>query len=221
MTFTTAQLILAVIASVAVTTWLAGSHYLANSPAKAAKRDRTELEWTDRESTLVAGPTTIIGEGEIAGDRDALSTKLAAKIARDGIWPGGPIEIVESRDGRLEFVSPGEPANPRGQIHLESAGTGRTRYEYEVEYRALARLLKIGWIIQGAGLVVLAVAYWALHTWIAPAANPAIWAQSFQLIQVVHLLWPPFMLGHRYRSQYGQVRRQMDTLLRNLPHAAV
>jgi hypothetical protein len=221
MTFNTAQLILAVIASIAVTTWLASAHYLANSPAKAAKRDRTEPDWTDRESRIAAGTTTIIGEGEIAGDRDALSTKLAAKIARDGIWPGGPIEIVESRDGLLEFTSPGEPANPRGQIHLESAGTGRTRYEYQVEFRALGRLLKIGWIIQGAGLVVLAVAYWALHTWVAPAASPAVWAQSVQLVQVVHLLWPPFLFGHRYRTQYRQVRRQLDTLLRNLPHAAV
>jgi hypothetical protein len=221
MTFNTAQLILAVIATAAVTTWLAGCHYLANSQAKAAKRDRTEREWTDRESRLSVGPTTIIGGGEIAGERDALLTKLAAKIARDGIWPGGPIEIVESRDGLLEFVSPGEPANPRGQIRLASAGTGRTRYEYEVEFRGLGRFLKMGWIIQGAGLVMLTVIYGALHIWVTPAANPAVRAQSFQLVQVVHLLWPPFMLGHRYRSQYSQVRRQMDTLLRNLPHAAV
>ncbi len=109
-----APTILALIASVAVTSWLYAAFYLANSPALAAKRGKTEPGKVDPGSGLAPGPTTFV----------------------------------------------------------------------------------------------------------ATSANPAIWAQSFQLIQVVHLLWPPFLLGYRYRAQYRLIRRQMDSLLINLPHAS-
>jgi len=215
-----APTILALIASVAVTSWLYAAFYLANSPALAAKRGRTEPGKADPESGLAPGPTMIVGAGAVEGEPAALSARLGAKLARGGIWPGGPIAITERRDDLVRFATPGEPGKPSGEIRLTGAGPGRTRYEYAVEYRGLAAFLRWGWVVQAAGLIVLAVGYWALRTYVATNANPAIRAQSFQLIQVVHLLWPPFLLGYRYRAQYRLIRRQMDSLLINLPHAS-
>ncbi len=146
------------------------------------------------------GVTTIVGSIEIDGEPSLQATRLAATLARNGLWPGGPIEVVEKTDDRVSFTSLGSLHNPHGEIRILPTGKGRTRFEYTVEYEALRRYLKGGWTIQAFGLIVLAVIYWVLRTYVVTNPNPAVRWQSVQMAQCVHLLWPPFLMGHLYRS---------------------
>ena len=217
-----APLILALIAAVAATVWLIAAYFLANSQAIAAKRDRSEPGKVDAGGEIaMAGATTIIGGAVIEGQPDPLSTRLAAALARNGLWPGAPLEITDRTPSIVSFVSPGEPNKPRGEIQLASSGLDRTRIDYRVEFEALGRFLQWAWIIQAAGLILLAVAYWALRTYVATSTNLAVRWQSVQMIQIIHILWPPFLLGTLYRKQYQLVRRQLETIIKNLPHTQV
>jgi hypothetical protein len=215
-----APLILALLTSIAVTVWLIGAYYLANSPAIAARRERGEEGAATSGLGFEPGPTTIVGGGEIEGTPPDNSRKLAAVIARDGLGAGQPLQIVERRDDRIVFISPGDPLKPRGEIQLGTSGSERTRFDYCVEYDALSRPLKVGWMILAVALIVLAIAVWVVRTYLVPSRSPGIWGQSIQLIQMVHLLWPPFLLGSQYRSRYRSLRRRLDTALHNLPYHA-
>ena len=214
-----APLILAGITALAVTVWLYAAFYLINTPAIAAKRPGEEPSSVEIEPATSSGAPTIVGIGEIEGDAPELSAKLASRLARDGLFQGGgPIEIVERRDDRIAFQTPGEPRKPRGEILLSPAGPGRTSYRYRVEDAELSTFLKIGWVIQAVGLIVMAILYWVIHSYVATSTIPALKFQTVQMLQCSHLLWPPFLFGALYRRGKREIASRFDALAHNLPY---
>jgi hypothetical protein len=96
-------------------------------------------------------------------------------------------------------------------------GSGRTRIDWVAEVTTLRWLLKVGVVFQLIGLIALVVGSWALFTYVASSPHPGLRWQAFQMLQIAHLLWPPFLFGSLYRWGRSAVRAQFDALVHNLP----
>jgi hypothetical protein len=79
-------------------------------------------------------------------------------------------------------------------------------------------MLVAGGIVQIVGLVGLIAGCWAMSTYVATSPEPAVRWQSLQMLQVVHVLWPPFLFGGLYRRGVRGVRAEFEALVNNLPY---
>ena len=52
-----------------------------------------------------------------------------------------------------------------------------------------------------AAMVALVAGSWAIRTFVVPHPDPAIRGQVFQMCQVAHFLWPPFLFAGLYRAR--------------------
>jgi hypothetical protein len=63
-----------------------------------------------------------------------------------------------------------------------------------------------------APLVIFGL-FWILWNYAAPNPDPTFRWQSIQILQVVHVLWPPFLIAHLH----GKFVKAMQTFVNNLP----
>ena len=61
-------------------------------------------------------------------------------------------------------------------------------------------------VVQLLGLAAILIGFWLIGTYVVPNPNPAIRGQTFQMLQVVHFLWPPFLFGWLHRLRYTAVQ---------------
>ena len=166
----------------------------------------------------------IVGHAEVEG-RGSLVGQGRLGAGR-GVRPLRVPKILQRTDESLRFEAaagavPATPAGQclrRGQLRFTPLGADRTRIDYAVEVSAGRGLLWGGAAFVALGLVALVVGCWAIQTWAIPNPNPGIRGQTFQMFQVVHFLWPPFLFGGIYRMQRRAVRDGFDALVHNLPY---
>ena len=94
----------------------------------------------------------------------------------------------------------------------------RTRVEYALE-TASNGLLIGAWIALALGLAALIIAPWLAFAYALPSPNPNVRAQAFQVCQMVHFLWPPFLFAFLSRQPGRMFRARMDALVHNLPYS--
>jgi hypothetical protein len=165
----------------------------------------------------------LTGSAEVEGNPKTLADKAAAILAKGML---GPLKIVEKADDRIVFerVDPGMANQPagrwfrRGEFRFTGLRQNRTQVEWAVEPAAFQWMLGVGAIVQTVGLVGLIVGYWAMSTFVATSPEPAVRWQSLQMLQVVHVLWPPFLFGGLYRRVVRGVKAEFEALANNLPY---
>ena len=222
MTTETAQLVLAAIAGVGFIVWLAGLQFLFAS----ARAGKTETPATsDLHEPLPEN--WMVGSAEVEGQRAALAKRAAGLLVKQGPSSFGPIKIVEANDDRVVFERVGPMAGNaqqgcwlrRGEMRFLQQGRERTRIDYAVERAPLRWLLWLGGLFQILGLAALVVGSWLIMTLVIPSPDPRIRWQTIQMAQVVHFLWPPFLLAYLYRRAIRSVRATFEALVHNLPYA--
>ena len=170
---------------------------------------------------------TITGIAEVAGNPDELTAKLAERLARDGLGFLGPIKITSADRKQVSFEaignSPGGSGPPpvylrRGVVKFSSAGN-KTRIEYRVEAGSGRALLALAWVFIALGIVALVAVLCVEFAVVIPSPQPAVRAQAFQMIQVIHFIWPPFLFAHLSRQPVKLIRNQFEALVHNLPYA--
>ncbi len=134
----------------------------------------------------------------------------------------GPVRIISRTAESVTFE--GDAASTgigryvrQGAIHFARVGQNKTRIEYALDVPRSKALLVGGLIFQVLGLVAIAAGFLLLSTYVADARNRAVRAQSVQMVQVIHFLWPPFLFGALYRNRQGALRSTFETFIRNLP----
>jgi hypothetical protein len=212
-----AKFMVIAITAVGALAWLAGltvvlraSRERQQSALRAAERFSVEGEFA---------PGTIIGETEVEGHPEELSSKLASQLARESVGPFGPVKIVARDSREVAFEPAGAPINGfrGGRIQLTKAGP-RTKVEYALETSSNGLLIG-AWIALALGLAALIVAPWLAFTYALPSPNPNVRAQAFQVFQMVHFLWPPFLFAFLSRQPGRMFRARMDALVHNLPYS--
>ena len=210
-----AEAILAVICVIAAIVWLAGLWFLVSSyradgvPAEQMANDRGDNDPSTKD--------WLRGSVEIEAPLQGLTDKAAAFLPKVS---SGSLSILEKSQDRLSFqrVGPAIRGLPeRGEIQFASLGGNRSQAEYAVQARGYRGLLWGGAIFQALGLVGLIAGGWAVDTFVVQSQDPTVRGQSLQMMQISHLLWPPFLFGGLYRAFRRRQRNQMWFLLRNLP----
>lgn len=211
-----AQQVVFAIAAAGLVVWLISLNFLVKSARLMQLRNQEDAGEPLTQSML-------IGSAEVEGDPKALASKAAAVLAKGTL---GPVKIVEKTDDRIVFerVDTGIAKQPagrwfrQGELHFTALRPNRTQVEWAVEPAAFRWMLLVGSMVQLVGLVVLVGGCWAMSSYVATSPHPAIRWQSVQMVQVVHLLWPPFLFGGLYRRGIRGVKAEFEALVNNLPY---
>lgn len=171
-------------------------------------------------------PGTIAGSAEVPGQPEVLSARLVERLVQSGLGFLGPIKI-QSADRREVYFeaaanTPGATGSlpggiRRGVVRFSTAGN-KTRIEYRVEAGSTRVLITLGWLFIALGLAALVAGLCLEFAFVVPSPQAAIRAQVFQMIQAVHLIWPPFLFAQLARQPVKLIRTQLDALINNLPY---
>jgi hypothetical protein len=200
-------------------------------------RDAVPLDLPLSRSRGVEGPSgenVRTGRVEIAGRPDAMAQKLAESLGRTGL-SGLLTRVLERTADRVVFEVTRQPAMSammggggrsgcgirqpiRGEVVFSAFGSGRTRADFALEAGAGRGLVVGGMVFLIAGLVTLATLFLCLRFIVIGSPNPALRAQSVQMLQCVHLIWPPWLCGILYRRGQDSLRNALEVLVGNLPY---
>lgn len=213
-----AQMLLFVIVAAASVVWMIGLRFLLVS-YRAGKP-------TEADDLSPSVENAVTGSAEVDGQADVLATKAASMLARGNVFILGPIKITEKTADRIAFerLGPdGSKQSParwfrRGELRFIQIRQGRSRVEWAVELAGRAWLLWIGGLFQVFGLTALVGGGWAIYTYVVSSPEPAVRWQTVQMVQVVHFLWPPFLMGSLYRRGMKTVAVHFEALANNLPY---
>jgi len=171
----------------------------------------------------------VFGTAEVDGIPSELSARAANLLARHGLREVGAVKITRQTDDHVAFEGCGpSPAGrqsksllDRGQLQFTREAPGRTRIDYAVDLTGGRGLLIIGSALLGVGALALVAGFVLMSVLVVPNAQPGVRAQAVQMLQVSHLLWPPFLVAFLYRRRYTVVQAQLDALVNNLPFCEV
>jgi hypothetical protein len=187
-----------------------------------ATRERQAISDDASQATDFENPAgTINGSAEVPGQPEELSAKLAEILARDGLGFLGPIKITgaDRREVRFEAIgdAPGAVGLRRGVVRFSGA-SNKTRIEYQVEAGSGRILLTLGWVFIALGLAALVIGLFLEFAFVINSPQAAIRDQSFQMMQAIHFLWPPFLFAPLSRQPVKAIRSQFEALVNNLPY---
>jgi hypothetical protein len=219
----TAKTIVIGITAAGAVAWLAGLTVMLRATREQQAQSNEATDRFDAETAPRAG--TIVGGADVDGQPEALATKLAERLARNGLGPFGPVKIVACDRHEVVFEAAGTDLGSsayggsgfrRGRARFSGLGA-RTRVDYFVEVASRRVLLALGWLSLALGLVALVAAPWLEFTYVLPNAN--LRTQAIQAIQMAHFLWPPFLFAFLFRQPARMLRAQLEALVNNLPFA--
>jgi hypothetical protein len=231
----TARIIFFSIAAVMWVVWLVGTRFAlsrVSGPPVEGKGPCSGDAATPGRQDLDMSPDIVTGEvvidAVIEGGVEAVSKKIAEQlVSAAGAGGGSTIRITERTPERVVFERvPGASggvaaqAMDSGIVRLDVEGD-RIRIRYAVSLKRFMRVMRIAayavcfgygalWVVGGPLLV-----WWLLFV---REASPADRWQVFQTFQMVHGVWPPFLVG----ALAGGARRTaagfLDALLANVVH---
>jgi hypothetical protein len=208
--------------TVGAVVWLAGLAVMARATRELRARAQDAAARFDIEERSAAG--TLVGEGEVDGRPEDLSEKLAGLLARESMPPFGPVKIVACDRGELVFESAGLNAGTAaggvrgGRFRFSPVGS-RTRIEYAIEAPSGRVLIASGWLFIVLGLAALVAGCWIMFAYVVPSPNPGVRGQAVQMVQVCHLLWPPFLFAALSRQPARMIQARVSAMIHNLPYS--
>jgi hypothetical protein len=159
------------------------------------------------------------GVVDMAGEAQALREEAAWRLAAE---LGGTFVVRQERDALVctntlppAFSQVGWANVSRAVLRLTSAGVGRSRVVYELDARPLQRRLgKIGIVVVfAAGLPTLLIVGALIWYLVLPSRMPAVRWQVCQTLQIVHALWPPFMVLSRLGAHLNVAERSLAAVI--------
>ncbi len=219
-----AVIVLAGITAIGAIVWLVAARFLMMSARTRHTGQQPVGDEIDPSAATPAGWVT--GSAEVEGDPSSLSDRAAASLARGNLGTQVSVKIVEKGDNHLRFErldasAANQPVGQwfkRGEVRFTPLRAGRTRVEWCVEPLDMRWLLTLGAAFQVLGLLALVGGCALIYTLVATSPNPAVRWQTFQMVQAVHFLWPPFLFAALYRRGKRAVASQFEALASNLPY---
>jgi hypothetical protein len=171
-------------------------------------------------------PEPLTGEAVIPGEAEDVSRKLAERLVSSPIGMQ-MVRITSRTSERVEFEKVRGmgvyPAYDRGVLTLEPHD-GVHGPEVRVRYRvSMERFFRgYGWVLRlvcfGYGALFVIGVPVAIWLFVIPSSVPAVRTQVFQTFQMVHGVWPPFLLGFLAGKLRRVTQASLDTLLENAKH---
>lgn len=155
---------------------------------------------------------SLTGEKTVRGTPEAVSQKLAEALLSTGA-PGmfsTLFEIVDRTQERIRIRKTGPLICNQtsgmyfsdAEFHLTPAGEDRVVVSYELGFDRLVRRIRIVSLslILGLGLPAILITGGIIWYFVVNNQNPSVRWQVFQLLQLVHVIWPPFLVLYFYRA---------------------
>lgn len=183
------------LAAGALTAWLAGAWFVARSAAKLAAPASEEVKLPE----AVADP----------------AQKFARALSQTNTRSALGATVIDAV----------EAAEVRWHANGTMRHTGTLRVARDDPRRLLLELttksplLTAAKLVVTAGLLVTAAIYVALRLWIVPSDVDPVRLQVFQMVQSVHVLWPPFLLAGLARGLRNRLVAEASRLASALPYA--
>jgi len=166
-----------------------------------------------RASRLLAEPR--VDSADVAREPANVMQRLAREIAAGR--PGSPFQratIEAANDRELRWSTAGALAH-RGTARA-TGGSGRARVDWEIE-GLRSSLLVLARIVVAIGAVVTIGLYIALDSLAVHHENPAVRGQVVQMVQAIHLLWPPFLFAGLARKLRSMASDEVRRTIQNAP----
>ncbi len=223
----TADLVLYLITGVACVVWMIAFRclWLLDHP-KSSKVDDADDRYdvsqeahsvaTKEDEPLVPASSANL---QVVGHFVELSLRLARQIAQK--LPAAQITSQSPQSIVLEPIRFGQWIGfARIDISLTPLGEERTEISRSV-WQQRSQAPKWAWWLSGIGLVAIIAGFTLIKTLVVNHPSPAVRWQTVQMVQVVHLLWPPFLAvafakAHKISGQ--TIAGLLDGMITNLPY---
>lgn len=158
------------------------------------------------------------GEVEIPSGPDAIVQRTIAVLAeaRAGSPFAGSV-IEHAGRGEVRWRTNSGALRHRGVVRATGIAQ-QSRVVYGIEYTG--RLLTFGTAFVAFGAVVIAVLFWMLRQYVLASPDAGVRAQVIQMVQAVHVLWPPFLFVGLARTLRRTLAKEVLRTLQHVPHAA-
>ncbi|MHC5058389.1 MAG: hypothetical protein ACYTKD_27345 [Planctomycetota bacterium] len=222
MSVETAELVFFAITGVMVLVWLGGTAF-----AFSRLKPRGRGGYDVAPSPGAAEADAVVGETTVEGEAEAVSKKIAEQLVATTSMGGmSPLQITERTAELVAFkrsMGPGGPAAvfDEGLFRLRAEG-GKVRVQYAVSVKRFARIMKavtylVCFLWGGIWVIGVPVFVWflAVHH-----ANKGMRMQTLQTFQMIHGVWPPFLVGFMGGRLRRMTAKFFETFLSNLQHIA-
>jgi hypothetical protein len=223
MTVESAETLLYVITAAGALAWLAGLQFTLRSfPGIASRRDDSMQPLEEEEKRRV---DWIYNSADVKGQPTELVSRATAALVAGAIGIG-PVKILETGDDRIVFegvaYNPSRNQMPvtigHGQLRFVPLGPDQTSVQCVVQVSGMRWMLWVALGIQCLGLIALIAGFWLIYALAAHNPNPEVRWQTFQMLQTVHFLWPPFMFAGMFRYGRKTIRNGLELFVHNLPY---
>ncbi len=216
MSVETAEHIFLGIAPLMWVVWLVGT-WFAISRLRPARSPEVLPDDTEARDVLT-------GEAELAGDREAISKKIAEQfVAATSMGGMSGIRITERTAERIAFEKAagvgGQMPFDSGLVTLATEGD-KVRVRYAVSQKRFARIMRIVTYLVCflyGGLCVIGAPLLIWH-FVVHSENDNMRRQVWQTFQMAHGVWPPFLVGFLSSRLRKMTSSFFETLLANLEH---
>lgn len=188
-----------VLAGIALGAWFAGARFTWRT-ARLLREPRAG------ECLVHAPPSSV---------RDALVDALSRA---QQISPLSRARITRADEQEIAWEVTRGPQRHRGLVRLTDDGP-RTRATYGIV--STGSLHRIAVAVCVVGFVVTVSLYLLLQTYVSRNPDEHVRSQVFQMLQAVHLLWPPFLLGTLARRITSMAADEVERTLGNASYGTL
>ncbi len=127
------------------------------------------------------------------------------------------VEHLARRPVALERTDHGLTVRAQGvttHLHLASHRQGSVHLEADLDLGLQGRWLRLAMaamVLVFEPLVIVVVG-WVLAHYVVDAADPAVRWQALQVLQIVHVIWPPFLIHFIATRLRRQARQEVERL---------
>lgn len=157
------------------------------------------------------------GEIDVACDPRTVTTRLTQTLA--SARTGSPLQnstIEAATEREVRWSSTGTLRH-RGVVSA-TGDARRTRAVWEIQPQE-SGMQRAARIVVACGAVVTLAIYLALREFALPSEHGNVRGQVFQMVQAIHVLWPPFLLAGLARKLRRTIGAEVQRAVQNAPFA--
>ena len=218
----TAEIVFFAIVGVMGLVWLIGVSF---AYSRLKPKEKSDYDPAPSPEDQAEAADAVVGETMIEGDAETLSKKIAEQlVAATSMGGMAPLEITERTP---EVVAFKRSAGTGGQAAIFDEGLfrlkpdgGKVRVQYAVSTKRFARIMRIATHVVcfvWGGIFVIGV---PIFLWLVVVhhENPDYRKQTLQAVQMIHGVWPPFLVGFLGGKLRRTTARFFETFITNLQH---
>ena len=136
---------------------------------------------------------------EVEGDVAEITRRIGEYLTTGGVMLFSALRVEAAEQGRVRFRAARSMlpfmGSLRGEYVVEDRGGSRVRVGFHTNRGAERRAARVAqYIALGLGLPAMVLAGALLLGLAVDHPSPEVRAQSAQVAQIVHFLWPPFLI---------------------------